>query len=112
MNIADYQIFTKSTAVYPEVGTLQGLHYSIPALTEEAGEVAGKWAKYVRKGYPEDKLPELKEAIIAEAGDVFWQLCRVLDDMNIDVNTVLVKNKDKLVDRMNRNVIIGEGDER
>ncbi len=84
------------------------------ALTEEAGEFAGKVKKIVRnKEINPDKLPESeKTALLYELGDVLWyisQLARILDS---DINEVARLNLQKLLDRKKRKVIKSSGDNR
>lgn len=87
--------------------------YVYPALglAEEAGEVAGKFAKAVRdeSGIISD---ERKEAIIKELGDVCWFIAELCTLMDVDLETVMQKNLDKLADRAKRGVIGGSGDNR
>lgn len=87
--------------------------YVYPALglAEEAGEVAGKFAKAVRDegGIISDKR---KTEIIKELGDVMWfvaELCTLLD---ADLEIVMQLNIAKLADRAKRGVIGGSGDNR
>ena len=103
MNLGDYQVWTRSTAIYP--GS-KAIEYLALGLTSEAGEVAGKVKKYVRD------LHWDRDAVIAELGDVFWYLARMCDEMNIDAVNVLQLNHDKLEDRKNRNKLQGSGDNR
>ena len=103
MNLGDYQVWTRSTAIYP--GS-KAIEYLALGLTSEAGEVAGKVKKYVRD------LHWDRDAVIAELGDVFWYLARMCDEMNIDAVNVLQLNHDKLESRKARNTIKGNGDNR
>ena len=87
--------------------------YVYPALglAEEAGEVAGKFAKAVRdeSGIISD---ERKEAIIKELGDVCWFIAELCTLLEIDLETVMQLNIAKLADRAKRGVISGSGDNR
>ena len=103
MNLNEYMIWSRSTAIYP--GT-KAIEYLALGLTSEAGEVAGKVKKYVRD------LAWDKDAVIAELGDVFWYLARMCDEMGVDAEKVLQLNHDKLEDRKNRNKLQGSGDNR
>lgn len=86
--------------VYPSLG-----------LSEEAGEVAGKFAKAVRdnNGVIDD---ERREAIIKELGDVTWFVAELCTLLNVSLEEVMVKNIEKLESRRERNVIHGSGDNR
>jgi NTP pyrophosphatase (non-canonical NTP hydrolase) len=86
-----------------EVGNL----YPVLALAEEAGEVVGKVAKAIRKGVEVDK-----EALSKELGDVLWNLAGVATLFDIDLLDIAVDNIEKLQDRIERNVLVGEGDNR
>ncbi len=50
--------------------------------------------------------------MISELGDVFWFLCRICDEMNIDPTDVLLQNVDKLKKRQMAGTLKGDGDER
>ena len=80
-----YQVRTQDTAVYPDQGSFGGAMYAVTALNEEAGEVAGKVAKFIRKSSGWDELltygadynfvmetypEELDLAVSKELGDV------------------------------------------
>lgn len=103
MNLADYQQFTASTAIYPKDNALV---YLSLGLTSEAGEVAGKIKKIIRDNVRND------DDIVSEIGDVFWYLCQLCTALNVEAADVIKQNMDKLVDRQKRNVIKGNGDNR
>lgn len=85
--------------------------YPVFGLTEEAGEVAGKFAKIIR-----DKNgiinTEDEKAIEKELGDVCWMLAEICTVMGLTLEDVMQHNLDKLTDRKNRNVLTGSGDNR
>lgn len=127
-SLDEYQHRTRDTAVYPGQGMFGGALYAAMALNEEAGEVAGKVAKFIRKGsgwdellaygaadddaFIEDYPDELVLAVSKELGDVLYQAARVADEFGLNLSDVATENIDRLADRMARNVIIGEGDNR
>lgn len=99
--------------------------YPFLALCEEAGEVSGKLAKYVRKNdcsaaeaideanQDVDKTAiELKINLKSELGDALWQLQACCYEAGITLEEVAIDNLKKLADRNNRGVIVGEGDNR
>ena len=87
--------------------------YPALALAEEAGEVAGKLAKYVRKqDYTEETYQALRLAVLDELGDVLWQLSAVAREFDLELGHIAERNLTKLEDRKSRNVIVGEGDSR
>ena len=90
--------------------------YPFLGLAEEAGEVAGKVAKYIRKNgdlpwYPDD-MSDLQITIGKELGDVLWMLAECASALELSLSDIAEMNLSKLEDRHNRNVIKGEGDER
>jgi NTP pyrophosphatase (non-canonical NTP hydrolase) len=103
MKLSDYQIFTRSTAIYPKHRILEYLGLGIAS---EAGEIAGKIKKQIRDDV------DLKDQIRAELGDVFWYACRLCDELGFDAEDVIEENKKKLEDRQKRNVLGGSGDNR
>ena len=126
-SLDEYQRRTQDTAVYPDQGSFGGAMYAATALNEEAGEVAGKVAKFIRKSsgwdelltygvgyaintesYPED----LVLAVSKELGDVLYQAARVAEEFGLNLSDVATENIDRLADRKKRDVIIGEGDDR
>lgn len=114
LTITDYQIKAHTTADYPTPvcnGNYMDWDYPAHALAEEAGEVAGKFAKAVRDedGYISD---ERKEAIIKELGDVLWFVSEISTCLGVSLEDVMQKNLDKLASRKERGVIHGNGDER
>lgn len=119
----EYQDFTESLARYnTDVSAmLQKGHtsflevplpmmYPVLALAEEAGEVAGKLAKFVRKhGTDTDELARL---ILPELGDVMYAVSETARQMGYTLQDVIDANVSKLSDRADRGVLIGEGDYR
>lgn len=130
INFNQYQDFTDTTAQYNEEVyayvpsrtaegelieyDLQGLRmswmYPAMALAEEAGEVAGKIAKFIRKR--DDDVDTLRENVKKELGDVLYQLAQTARQFNLSLEEIALDNKAKLEDRAERGVIIGEGDDR
>lgn len=104
MDFGHYQDQTEKTAVYPPD---RGLSYTALGLNGEAGEVAEKVKKYLREDDPE-YLAELED----ELGDVLWYLARVCDELGLDLQDVAGRNVDKLLDRQERDVLTGSGDDR
>jgi NTP pyrophosphatase (non-canonical NTP hydrolase) len=100
--------------------------YAYAGLAEEAGEVLGKYAKFIRKhdgidphhaekSFPKafaEDLAKYKEDLEKELGDVMWMVAAIATINNLDLKGIMRKNLDKLTDRLNRGVIIGEGDNR
>ena len=80
--------------------------YMIANLTSEAGEVAGKYAKWIRDGV----LDEV--GMQKEAGDVLWQIAGLCTVMGWSLADIASQNLRKLAARQTNNTLMGEGDER
>lgn len=80
--------------------------YMIVNLTSEAGEVAGKFAKWIRDG----RLDE--EGMQKEIGDVLWQIAGLSTVMGWSLADIASKNLQKLADRQLRLTLTGSGDNR
>ena len=117
--LSDFNLYQKKaheTANYPS-GTIgkeaYAVDYIYPALglAEEAGEVAGKFAKTVRdnNGVIDE---ERKTAIKKELGDVLWFVAECCTVLGIQMSDVASLNIKKLEDRKARGVISGSGDNR
>jgi NTP pyrophosphatase (non-canonical NTP hydrolase) len=110
MHLNYYSLKAMETALYPEDAAIT---YPALALSEEVGEVNGKLAKYIRKGGDIHDIPlELRLALLAELGDVLWQLNALSVGLGFSLNEVASHNLMKLADRHDRGVIQGEGDNR
>ena len=108
MQANDYQKWTQKTAIYPKS---ESLPYVILGLTNEAGEVAGKYKKCIR----DDGgilTEERKKQIIDEGADCLWYLARLAEELGTTLEDMMQQNHDKLEDRLARNVIKGSGDNR
>lgn len=98
--------------------------YMMLNLMGEVGEFSGKVAKAIRKNQAlvnwnhlitEDETAMTKvefDELKKEAGDILWQLSGLCKIMGWKLEDVAQENLDKLSDRKNRNVIVGEGDNR
>lgn len=88
-----------------------GLEYPVMGLTEEAGEVAGKFAKIIR-----DKKGVItqddKNEIIKELGDVLWMVNEIALRLDCSLQYVAQVNIEKLTSRLKRGKINGSGDNR
>lgn len=114
----EYQKNAKKTAIYPiEVQVL----YPVLGLAGEVGEMANKFKKWLMRDVPPElknesntnKLTdEQKWMLEGELGDILWYLAAICTDLGISLETVADKNIEKLLDRMNRGVIGGSGDNR
>lgn len=107
MTLDEYQEHCAKTAL----PSSNSLLYLIPGLAAEAGEVAGHWAKYIRAGANRDFDPP-KDKIIKELGDCLWFIARIGALYGVSLSDIAQQNIDKLLDRQERQVIEGEGDDR
>ncbi len=100
----------------------ENITYLSFGLMAEAGEVADKIAKAVRRGEIEinnneiiirrGSGEELTQNIAHELGDVLWFVAMLAQRLGYSLEDVMKLNLDKLADRQNRGVIIGDGDKR
>ena len=104
MDFDEYQDATEETAIYPKD---IGLIYTTLGLAGESGEIAEKLKKFLREG-DDEYIEEMED----ELGDVLWYLARVADELDLSLDDVAEKNLDKLLDRKERDVLTGQGDDR
>ncbi|HKY55106.1 MAG TPA: nucleoside triphosphate pyrophosphohydrolase family protein, partial [Anaerolineales bacterium] len=109
MDFNDYQTKSRKTAKYNIIG--HPVIYPTLGLVNEAGEVAGKIKKVFRDkdGQISD---ETLEALKAELGDVLWYLAQVATELELSLDDIAEANIDKLYDRLERDKIRGDGDNR
>lgn len=107
MTLDEYQ--TKALTTAKDQG-YELMHRSL-GLASEAGEVAGKVAKWLRDGKgDQDKLD--KQALAAEVGDVLWFAACLAETLGFKLDEIGQQNIDKLADRSSRGVLGGSGDNR
>ena len=102
MLIEDYQELAWKTALE----TAKNPAYMVANLTSEAGEVAGKYAKWIRDGVLDE------EGMQKEVGDVLWQIAGLSTVMGWSLADLASQNLRKLAQRQTNNTLMGEGDER
>ncbi len=109
MNFKQYQEVSRKTAKYPDLG--KNYIYPTLGLSGESGEVCEKIKKLIRDrdGCYDD---EWKEDIKKELGDCIWYIAQLCTEFGICMDDVAETNIKKLLDRMARNVIKGDGDNR
>lgn len=101
-----YQDFVKTTFIVPEENQFS---YLINGITSEAGEVSGAYAKWLREDYDYEELVNRLEK---ECGDVLYNLAMLGNLIGVSLDAMMVANRDKLIDRQNRNTLRGCGDDR
>lgn len=109
MYFKEYEDVAMLSAIYNEAQ--HSIIYPALGLGNEAGEVLGKIKKVLRDNNGEfDSGWKVK--ILDECGDVLWYLAALAKDLGSNLDEVAKINMDKLIDRRNRNVIGGSGDNR
>lgn len=109
MTFAEYQITSRTTAFYPDLG--KNFIYPTLGLVGEAGEIAEKIKKVIRdkRGLiSDDTRTELKK----ELGDVLWYLSQLTVELRLTLDEVAEQNIVKLKSRQQRHQLHGDGDNR
>jgi NTP pyrophosphatase (non-canonical NTP hydrolase) len=122
MDLETYAKHVGDFCVYPGKGTDMGFRtYSLIGLCGEVGELADQVAKAARDDHPGTRkvinirtgfTPMRNVAVRKELGDVIFMWIACCLDLGYDPREVLNENVDKLLDRLERGVIQGEGDDR
>lgn len=138
MDFSEYQKLSAKTAIYPSlVKTIMGelykkgqgdladeilihlvdtdlndnMYYAALGLGGEAGEVCNKVKKLMRDDGGEI-TNKFREYLKGELGDVLWYVAACAREAGLDLNEIAEKNVEKLVDRQERGVLQGNGDNR
>lgn len=109
MTFNEYQEQSQSTA--QQDYHMPTLAYYALGLLGEAGEVSEK----IKKLYRDDGgslSHDRREALAKELGDVLWYLAALAHELKLPLEDVAILNRQKLLDRMKRNVRGGDGDNR
>lgn len=109
MELNDYQIESRKTALYPNVGN--NFVYPALGLCGETGEVAEKIKKIIRDNNGIADLERIND-IKKELGDVMWYVAQLATELNLTLGDIAQTNIDKLQERMKNNLIHGSGDNR
>ena len=121
MTLNDYQVKAMVTCLPSCMNDV----YAINGLTAEVGEINDKVAKWVRKGicriennhlvfntHDEELVAEYQEELAKEVGDVLWFVALLSKELGYTLHEVGQMNIEKLKDRAQRGVIVGNGDNR
>jgi NTP pyrophosphatase (non-canonical NTP hydrolase) len=114
LSLDGYQAIACGTAIYPGQLTPVGLAYVALKMNGEAGE----FAEHVGKAMRDDDLlalgliPERRELLIKEIGDVLWYLSAACNELGTTLSTAANINLRKLADRKARGTLQGSGDNR
>ncbi len=109
MTFAEYQKESRRTAAYANAG--KNYIYPTLGLAGEGGEVANQIKKIERDdhGVVTDAR---KKAIAHELGDVLWYVAQVATEFGLSLDDVASENLQKLLSRLDRGTINGDGDTR
>lgn len=102
----EYQEACAETAIYPKD---QGVIYTILGLGNEAGELQGKYKKFIRDN---NNWQDVRENLIAELGDVLWYCAQLATELDVSLSSVMERNIIKLQGRQQRGTLGGSGDNR
>ena len=109
MDFQEYQKQSRKTAIYPEAGN--NFVYPTLGLAGESGEVAEKIKKVIRdKGGIIDD--ETRESIKKELGDVLWYVAQIATELDLSLEDIASSNIEKLLSRLDRDKLKGDGDNR
>lgn len=90
MTVNEYQKQAMRT-LNPELDKKDVLINGVMGLCGESGEVIDIVKKHLAQGHPLDR-----EKMVKELGDVAWYLAETAYALDVDLETVLQKNLDKL----------------
>ena len=112
MPLEDFETYQReSRRTWNRVQTNHAIIYPTLGLTNEAGEFAGKVKKIFR-----DKegviSEEDRQALKHELGDVLWYLTQICTELDLTLAEVAETNLEKLLSRLERGKIQGDGDNR
>ena len=109
ITLQEYRDFTPTTFIVPSALVDAQYAYLFAGLAAEAGEVAGNYAKYCRGDF---EKADLKLRTKKELGDVLYFTFQLATTLGFSIEEILETNRDKLQDRMNKNKIKGDGENR
>ena len=115
MELNEYQKKAMTTCT----DSSRNFSYMALNLVGEVGEFMSKVAKAIRKENITIEANDIyvfnnlqKEELKLEAGDIMWQIAGLCDIMGWSLEEVCQANLNKLASRKERDVIIGDGDNR
>ena len=119
MNASEYQGKAHGFASYGE-----NPMYPALGLSEEAGEVCGKIAKFIRHNngmtpqdaekssspLMRDEVAKFRTALLSELSDVMWMVAEIATVNGLGLDEIMEYNIVKLTERRNKGLIDGSGD--
>lgn len=108
-NLLQYQEQSRKT--YKDLEVNSNLTYPVLGMVNEAGEFAGKFKKIFRdKGGVIDD--ETRLALRDELGDVLWYMTQICTNLGFTLDDLAQVNLEKVLSRLERGTIHGNGDNR
>lgn len=105
----DYQRLSRQT--WSLIKTDHAIVYPTLGLANEAGEVAGK-VKKIFRDRGGNISEEDRDALKQELGDVLWYLAQICTELDLALSEVASTNLAKLLSRVERGQLYGDGDDR
>lgn len=119
MNATEYQVKAHDFASYGE-----NPMYPALGLSEEAGEVCGKIAKFIRHNngmtpqdaekssspLMRDEVAKFRTALMSELSDVMWMVAEIATLNGLGLDEIMEYNIVKLTERRSKGLIDGSGD--
>ncbi len=114
MDFNEYQRAARDTDLYViddehNAPAREQILYMALGVAGEAGEIADSVKKWIRGDFDSQ---ELRKRILKEVGDELWYLSRLCAKLGVPLNYVASQNIEKLHDRLERDVLRGDGDDR
>lgn len=109
MDFNEYQDKTFKTVKNPD--NPKYVEYLVLGLTGEAGEIANKYKKVIRDNNGE-LSDEKREDLMYEIGDVLWYAAQLSATLGFKLEDVAQANYNKLISRLERGKLSGDGDKR
>lgn len=119
MNASEYQVKAHDFASYGD-----NAMYPALGLAEEAGEVCGKTAKFIRHNngmtpqdaeessspLMRDEVAKFRTALMSELSDVMWMVAEIATLNGLGLDEIMEYNIVKLTERRSKGLIDGSGD--
>lgn len=119
MNASEYQGKAHGFASYGD-----NAMYPVLGLAEEAGEVCGKIAKFIRHNngmtpqdaeessspLMRDEVAKFRTALMSELSDVMWMVAEIATLNGLGLDEIMEYNIVKLTERRSKGLIDGSGD--
>ena|SRR5688572_16052590 len=108
-SLKSYQELSRKT--YRDLEVDSNLTYPVLGMLNEAGEFTGKFKKIFRdKGGVIDE--ETRLALRDELGDVLWYMTQICTNLGFSLDELASANLEKVLSRLERGKIHGDGDNR